>query len=71
MNIALTIIFFIVLVMCVFLSFRCIVLTKALNAYHELIIDLVNDEMTRENIKIITAAMYGLDTNEIDRRLKK
>lgn len=71
MNVPLTIIFCILLILCLFLIVRCVVLTNALNAYHELIINLVNDDMTRENIKVIVAAMYGIDSNEIDRRLKK
>ena len=53
-----------------YLAFRCIVLTKAINKYHELIMCLVTEETTRENIKIIVAAMYGLSVNEVEKRLK-
>ena len=55
----------------IFLSLRCIVLSKALNKYQSIIFTLISDEMTKENIKIIVAAMYGLDVQEIDRRLQK
>lgn len=58
------------IIISLYLAFRCIVLTKALSKYHELIMCLVTDESTRENIKIIVAAMYGLSVNEVDKRLK-
>lgn len=55
----------------IYLAWRCIILTKALVKYHDIIRGLIDDETTREHIRIIAAAMYGLDVEEFDRRLKK
>lgn len=65
------VIFVIICIICIFLAFRCIILTKAVIKYHDLLISLCEDNLTRENLKIIIAAMYGLEIDEIDRRLKK
>ena len=54
----------------IFLAWRCIVLTKALARYHALFLGLIHEELTRESVKIIAAAIYGLTVDEVDRRLK-
>ncbi len=64
-----TVLFIILSLIVMFLCFRCIILTKTLNYYTSLITNLINDDMTKDNIKIITSAMYGLSVDEIERRL--
>ena len=54
----------------IFLSIRCVVLTKAATVWTGMIQNLLNDDYTRDNIKIIAAALYGIDVKELDRRLK-
>ena len=62
--------FIIFLLIIIFLAIRCIALTKTLNYYTSLVINLINDNMTKDNIKVIMSAMYGLTISEIERRLK-
>lgn len=64
-----TVLFIILSLIVMFLCFRCIILTKTLNYYTSLITNLINDDMTKDNIKIIMSAMYGLNVDEIERRL--
>ena len=54
----------------IFLAFRCIVLTKALNTYVDLMCNLINDTTTANDIKIIASAMYGISVTEFERRMK-
>lgn len=54
----------------IFLSIRCVVLTKAAAVWTGMIQNLLNDDYTRDNIKIIAAALYGINVKELDRRLK-
>lgn len=53
-----------------FLTIRCIVLTKVANMYSDLVINLINDQPTRDNIKLIASAMYGMTRDEFERRMK-
>ncbi len=63
------IIFIIVCAIALFLAWRCIVLTKALARFYILINQLVEDSLTKDNIKLIASAMYGLSVEEFERRL--
>lgn len=66
-----TIIMIALSVISIYLAFRCIVLTRACKLYSSLIANLVNEEMTRDNLKILSAAMYGVTIEEFERRMKK
>lgn len=58
------------IVVVIFLAWRCVVLTKALAAYHILITEVINDKLTQDNIKLIASRMYGMTTEEFERRMK-
>lgn len=58
------------LLVIVFLTIRCVALTKVANMYSDLVINLINDQPTRDNIKLIASAMYGMTRDEFERRMK-